>query len=581
MLKGSRCETDAREVSLDFRDQRATSAGPVQNYTSRSCCSNAILCCFFNFRLCRISLPPAGDLSLILGRMANTFVASRIQLIYALCLPLAVLLGYFLADPADPSSILIVFMVVALLSLPLLMTWHHPLLVFSWNAAVAPYFLPGQPFLWMLLAFLALGFAVVNRFTNQELRFIKVPSITKPLILLFVVVVVTAWIRGGVGLRSLGSETYGSKGYMYVVAAIAGYFALTSQRLPLHKARFYVGLFFLAGLTALVPNLAYIGGKSLEFLFYIFPAAWAIEQAAGDYALNALIVRIFGLTLASSAIYCWLMASYGLRGTFDLSKPWRLVAFLVAMTACLFCGFRSFMVLFLFTVAAQFCLEGLFRARIVMSLVGTTLVGGALLIPNADKLPLVVQRTLSFLPIEVSPIARITAETSTDWRLEMWQEVIPLLPRYALLGKGYALNPTDLAFAAEADRRGFGHNYNSSLAAGDYHNGLLTLVVPLGIWGVIGFGWFLVAAFKYLYRNYREGDPSLRGINTFLLAYLIAHTLQFFLVFGSFYSDLFMFTGIVGLSVSVNGAEAFQPAEAEVEAEAPNLAYAGRWRGEG
>ena len=89
--------------------------------------------------------------------------------------------------------------------------------------------------------------------------------------------------------------------------------------------------------------------------------------------------------------------------------------------------------------------------------------------------------------------------------------------------------------------------------AGDYHNGPLSVIMPLGIWGVIGFIWFLVAAIKMLSKNYKLGDPSLLNLNRFLLVVFIAHTIHFFIFFGSLYSDMFFFTGIVGLSVSLNG----------------------------
>src|SRR5689334_9562197 len=143
--------------------------------------------------------------------MANSFVASRIQLIYAACLPLAVLLGYFLSDPLDPSSILMVFLVLAVLSIPVLIRWHHPLLIFTWNAAFAPYFIPGQPFLWMALAFVSLGFGLVSRFTNPDVKFVWVASLSKPLVFLVAIVLITAWLRGGVACNHLAHRNTAAK----------------------------------------------------------------------------------------------------------------------------------------------------------------------------------------------------------------------------------------------------------------------------------------------------------------------------------------------------------------------------------
>ena len=77
-----------------------------------------------------------------------------------------------------------------------------------------------------------------------------------------------------------------------------------------------------------------------------------------------------------------------------------------------------------------------------------------------------------------------------------------------------------------------------------------------GIWGVIGVLWFWFACLRVLYLNYRHGDPALRTYNIFFLAYYITKVVMFLFVFGGLYSDMFYFTGIIGLSVSLNGASA-------------------------
>jgi hypothetical protein len=95
---------------------------------------------------------------------------------------------------------------------------------------------------------------------------------------------------------------------------------------------------------------------------------------------------------------------------------------------------------------------------------------------------------------------------------------------------------------------------NQGLAlAGDYHNGPLSVILPFGIWGVITFVWFLFAAIRVLHANYRYGDSSLRMINTFLLAAFVARVIFFFLLVGALNSDMLVFCGLLGLSVSLNG----------------------------
>jgi hypothetical protein len=76
--------------------------------------------------------------------MANTINFPRSHLIMGLCLPLAVLLGYLLAEPLDSASLGVIVFVLIILGVPLLMKWHHPLLILSWNAYISTFFLPGS-----------------------------------------------------------------------------------------------------------------------------------------------------------------------------------------------------------------------------------------------------------------------------------------------------------------------------------------------------------------------------------------------------------------------------------------------------
>ncbi|MEI2825055.1 MAG: hypothetical protein V9F04_00635, partial [Dermatophilaceae bacterium] len=96
----------------------------------------------------------------------------------------------------------------------------------------------------------------------------------------------------------------------------------------------------------------------------------------------------------------------------------------------------------------------------------------------------------------------------------------------------------------------------------------LSLIIPLGLFGLISFLWFLAAAFRVLRYNYRYGDAEYRRINTFLLAYFTVRVLFFFVIFGSFHTELTIFTGLIGLSISLNGGMC-RPAPAHALAPTP------------
>lgn len=173
----------------------------------------------------------------------------RSLIIFAVCVPLAIFVGYQLTDPLASSTFYVVTLLGLGLAFPLLLRWHHFFLIASWNVIAVLFFLPGQPYLWLLMVAMSLGISILQRSSSKDMRFINVPQLTWPLIFFAAVVLVTAKLTGGIGIRSLGSDVYGGKRYVYLVGAILGYFAMAAHRIPPEKAGLYVAVFFLGGLT--------------------------------------------------------------------------------------------------------------------------------------------------------------------------------------------------------------------------------------------------------------------------------------------------------------------------------------------
>ena len=78
------------------------------------------------------------------------------------------------------------------------------------------------------------------------------------------------------------------------------------------------------------------------------------------------------------------------------------------------------------------------------------------------------------------------------------------------------------------------------------------MILPFGLWGAIGWLWFVGAGIRALYLNYRNSTPELKTINTFLFAYFLAKVILFHLVFGSFHSEFAFFAGMLGFSIALN-----------------------------
>jgi hypothetical protein len=481
------------------------------------------------------------------------FPLLRSLIIYSVCVPLALILGYLISTPYDFTSFTVVGLVLFLLLIPLLLRWHHVWLIATWNMSMVLFFLPGRPLVWLPLAWISLLISFVGYTLNRKHKFIVVPQLARPLIFFAIVTVVTAKFRGGFGLQAFGSDTFGGKRYLLLLTSIAGYFAITSHKIPPQRVPLYVGLYLLSAATIAIGELSVILGPTFYFLFLIFPIGSAgLQTLAGEPGgLRAGFgLRLSGLASAGSALYLLMLCRYGIQEVFTWRRLGRLCFFLFFLFVAMLGGFRSILILFLLTFTLLFYLEGLMRSSLMPIFLLLAILLGTAIVPIADRLPLSVQRSLSFLPLPIDPVVKAGAEASTEWRVQMWKHVLPEVPEYLLLGKGYSFSAKDLALVRI---QGVGSTGTEGAElAGDYHNGPLSVLIPFGIPGTIALLWLLVAGGKVLRANYLYGDPAFHRINTFLLAYFLAKIIFFFGIFGSLYSDLPGFVGLLALSVSIN-----------------------------
>jgi hypothetical protein len=483
--------------------------------------------------------------------MTNNPAIVRSLLVYIICLPLAILLGFLVSDPLDKHNVVMFGVGTLLLLLPLLLRWYHAWLIAIWNMTVTFIYMPGLLPGWMPMACLAFVIALGHFILNRERKFLPSQSVTLSLVFLALVILVTAKMRGGLGFSALGDESVGGKRYLFLWIAVLGYFALISQPIPAQKRRLYTALFLLSAATSVLNVLSAMGGPLGSILFIFFPGTSSTDVI--PFAQENM-ERFGGIATGCVAVVIALIALYGIEGVLNFRKIWRPILFFSALVMTAFGGYRGVVVIVGLTLVLVFCFEGLLRSRLMPLVVIGVVVIASLIICFSDQFPLPVQRCLAILPVKISPVARLSAEASSIWRIEMWKSLVPEIPRYLFLGKGLTFEANDMAmyFALGNDQVGGQAGGGANLAS-DYHNGPLSVIIPFGIWGALGFLWFLVASIRVLWKNYKYGEADVHKINTLLICYFIAKTIMFMFVFGGFYSDLVTFAGIVGFSLSLNG----------------------------
>jgi hypothetical protein len=482
---------------------------------------------------------------------ASIASALRTFAIYGVCCILAIVLGVLMTNPMTYTSLGFVAVLCSVMLIPILIRWHHPLMIFCWTAPFMAFFVKGDPKFSLVLITISLTISIIERALNQR-RFIDVPRLTWPLLALIAVVAFTAKMTGGIGLKAFGSDVIGGKKYIFLIAGILGYFALSARRIPPEKAQRYVAFFFLGGAISCIGDFAAITPGFIRPIYWFIPPFTSYDPGSFDVGTT----RLVGTSWGAVAVINALIARYGIRGIFLSGKIWRPAVFFIALGLVFLGGFRSALIMVAMTVALQFFLEGMHRTRLMPFFIILALAGMAAAFPVASKLPFTFQRTLAFLPesvIHLSTDSRIAAQDSTNWRLDMWQALLPQIPKHLLLGKGYTITSEDFAaMGADSAIHSADAGEQGLAISSDYHSGPLSVILPFGIWGVIAFLWFMYTSMQVVYRNYRYGDPALQTINTFLFTSYVVMVFSFFLIAGGLADGMLGFCGMLGLSVSLN-----------------------------
>src|SRR5438105_3431236 len=236
-------------------------------------------------------------------------------LIFALCLPLAILLGFMLADPMASSNMMVIGGAFFALLIPIILTVHHRALIWFASAAVTVYFLPGQPQFWMVIALMSFGISILSRpLTKMRAKPAWDKLVLLSLMLVTISVLLTAAKSGGIGMRVLGSSMYGGRKYVTMLTSIIGFMALTLAASPGRTALRDTSIYVLAPITAAFSNFAYMLGPSFYFLFFLFPVEMAAMQAQADFSpVLVSVKRYSGFGPASTAICMFCLLRWGIR----------------------------------------------------------------------------------------------------------------------------------------------------------------------------------------------------------------------------------------------------------------------------
>ena len=490
--------------------------------------------------------------------MTNPAAAMRMLITYAVCIPIAILVGYLLTNPLDYGTLGFFGLVTAILISPVFIKWHYPLLVFSLACPMICFFIVGKPPLSQVMVFLSLGIAITERILSSDKRFVSVPVMAAPLLFLAGVIYMTAELTGGFGLHSLGGGAGGGRKYIDVFTGVAMFFALVSQTIPPKRRMFYLMLYMVPGLLGVISEMFSFLPSPLNRINLLFPPTEIYEEG-----ITLGTTRLTALGHAMSVGVMYMLARYGMRGIFSGRNPGRMLLFVSLFGLSMLGGYRNIFIGIGMTMTLMFFFEGMHRTRLLPVMILAGILGGTLLVSFSEKMPIVIQRSMSVLPLKWDQEAVLAAEASSEWRLRMWSYLWPKVPQYLLLGKGYTITEQEYNYIGQgafANWAQLDASEQPLAISGDYHSGPLSTLIPFGIWGAMGMVWLMAATSFVLYRNYRYGDPELRVFNIFMLVSNIGNVIGFLFIFGAFSNSIAGYAMSAGFSIAMNGGLARRPA---------------------
>lgn len=291
----------------------------------------------------------------------------------------------------------------------------------------------------------------------------------------------TAWFRG-FGFRQLGGSQIG--GMSYLRLAIPMFIYLMSPYLRMNPRQWKIALigYCLVGLLPAIADMVFVfSGGTLHHLYYIVRPRGSVSRSMEALAYGSKIFRLRRLPHTELLILGLVM--FGWHGAS------RLLVLILGIGSALMAGLTGFRlrILELGMLIATMVYVSNPRHRVKTTLkLSTALLCSFIIISVViPHLPLAMQRSVSWIPgVKISSLAVRSASGTVQWRIQLWKEMLTLVPKYVLVGRGLAFGEAHIAESAQVVGRD-PYKVGMALATHEYHNGPLGMLLDTGILGLM------------------------------------------------------------------------------------------------
>ena len=341
-----------------------------------------------------------------------------------------------------------------------------------------------------------------------------------------------AFIRNPVGIEVMNSNRIGGRPYIDVGFAVMAYWVICRAPLTVGLINLVMkGKIAAMGIDSLISAIANNFPSAGYYILKVYKTPYfAFETSAtgtdvqsidsGDSEIGVsrqACFGFFGLTIGLFLFSRFLPLTVIMPIYFG-----RFALLLFSVTLIFLSGFRNLFAEFgAYFVMASYLKKGLLRILPILSFVLLSVIAVGYLNGKLFDLPMVVQRTLSFLPGNWSYEAIDNAKTSTEWRVEIWERVMAggvfdgnKYIHNKIIGDGFGFDRVLYEEAMVALAEAALHGGSSQAlqehyqVTGDFHSGPISTIRMVGYVGLAIFMITLITLMRFAWKIMRRASGT-------------------------------------------------------------------------
>jgi len=406
---------------------------------------------------------------------------------------------------------------------------------------------------------LVIGYVFIQIIMTERRSFSFGPLGIRIPLLILAAILLYHWGRGGgIGLTMLGGDASGGRRFFIILLGILSLPAILWFP-PLSESwlRSIPLLYFLGNVLEFVPWLISTlapGFAPFLYRFYTTVNLDAYASSSGFYETS--VTRYGPLGFLGLGLQVALISFYPAKLWIRPNYWFVPVLSILCLIAVIFSGFRSF----LFNYAVVSVLALFFSIRwlsLLLIPLGAFMVTALCLGQSSlFDLPLSIQRTLSPLPGNWSPVAKEAAESSDTFRDDI-QRIYraEFMENSGLFGDGYKYDQRfmldrALSFSERERMRGTDETARGFIQVRDHHVGWVAVHHPVGTIGLIAFVALCLFSLVFVFRSvWRIPLGHLTPTQIWSSALIVQSIISFFAVFGALQNFISQFCVLLGVAI--------------------------------